>query len=87
VGDGRLCDEADIVEFRDMMTIIRDRIQAMIEDGMSMEQVVEAGPTRDYDGRYGADSGFWTTRQFVETMTGVEITICYTTNSRSMTYC
>jgi len=39
----------------------------MIEDGMSMEQVVEAGPTRDYDGRYGADSGFWTTRQFVET--------------------
>jgi len=68
VGDGRLCDEADIVEFRDMMTIIRDRIQAMIEDGMSMEQVVEAGPTRDYDGRYGADSGFWTTRQFVETI-------------------
>ena len=66
-GHGRLCDEADIVEFRDMMTIIRDRIQAMIEAGMSMEQVIEAGPTRDYDGRYGADSGFWTTRQFVET--------------------
>jgi cyclase len=67
-GHGRLADEADVVEYRDMLTIIRDRIQAMIDDGMSLRHVVAAQPTRDYDGRFGADSGFWTTRQFVETV-------------------
>ena len=65
-GHGRLADEADVVEYRDMLTIIRDRVQAMVADGMSLRQVQAAQPTRDYDGRYGADSGFWTTEQFVE---------------------
>ncbi|HLF12680.1 MAG TPA: MBL fold metallo-hydrolase [Gammaproteobacteria bacterium] len=65
-GHGRLADEADVVEYRDMVTIVRDRIRAMIEMGMSLRQVQAAEPTRDYDGRYGADSGFWTTEQFVE---------------------
>jgi glyoxylase-like metal-dependent hydrolase (beta-lactamase superfamily II) len=64
-GHGRLCDEADVVEYRDMLTIIRDRIGDMVEHGMSLRQVQAARPTRDYDGRYGADSGFWTTEQFV----------------------
>jgi cyclase len=65
-GHGRLTDEADVLEIRDMLTIIRDRIQAMVDSGMSLRQVLAAEPTRDYDGRYGADSGFWTTEQFVE---------------------
>jgi hypothetical protein len=65
-GHGRLADEADVVEYRDMVTIIRDRVAAMIEMGMSLRQVQAAKPTRDYDGRYGADSGLWTTEQFVE---------------------
>ena len=65
-GHGRLADEADVVEYRDMVTIIRDRVAAMIEMGMSLRQVQAAKPTRDYDGRYGADSGFWTTEQFVD---------------------
>jgi cyclase len=65
-GHGRLCDEADIVEFRDMTTIIRDRIQDMVKKGMTLEQVKAAKPTRDYDPRYGADTGFWTTDKFVE---------------------
>jgi cyclase len=65
-GHGRLADEADVVEYRDMVTIIRDRIASMIEMGMTLEQVQAAQPTRDYDSRYGADSGFWTTKQFVE---------------------
>jgi len=64
-GHGRLCDEADVVEYRDMLTIVADRIASMINDGMSLRQVQAARPTRDYDGRYGADSGFWTTEQFV----------------------
>lgn len=52
-GHGRIADEADVVEYRDMITIIRDRIQDMIRKGMSLEQVKAARPTRDYDGRYG----------------------------------
>ena len=64
-GHGRLCDEADVVEYRDMVTIIRDRIKSMIEMGLTLRQVQAAKPTADYDGRYGATTGFWTTEQFV----------------------
>ncbi len=65
-GHGRLCDEADVVEYRDMATIIRDRIQDMIKKGMTLEQVKAAKPTRDYDPLYGSTTGFWTTDKFVE---------------------
>jgi len=57
-GHGRLCNEADVVEYRDMVTIIRDRVQDLIKKGMSLEQVKAAKPTRDYDGEYGADDAF-----------------------------
>ena len=67
-GHGRLCDEADVVEYRDMLTIIRDRIQHMVDEGFSLRQVHSARPTLDYDGRFGSDSGFWTTEQFIETV-------------------
>jgi glyoxylase-like metal-dependent hydrolase (beta-lactamase superfamily II) len=50
---GRLCDEADVVEYRDMVTIIRDRIRDMISRGLSLEQVRSARPSLDYDGRFG----------------------------------
>jgi glyoxylase-like metal-dependent hydrolase (beta-lactamase superfamily II) len=56
-GHGRISDEADVVEFRDMVYIIRDRIQDMVKRGMTLEQVKAARPALDYDGRYGADSG------------------------------
>jgi glyoxylase-like metal-dependent hydrolase (beta-lactamase superfamily II) len=65
-GHGRLCDVADVVFYQEMVTIIRDRIADMVSKGMSLEQVKAARPTRDYDGRYGATSGFWTTDNFVE---------------------
>jgi cyclase len=64
-GHGRLCDEADVVEYRDMVTIIRDRIRSMIDLGLTLRQVQAARPTADYDGRYGATTGLWTTEQFV----------------------
>jgi cyclase len=64
-GHGRLSDEADVVEYRDMVTIIRDRIESMVDMGMTLRQVQAAKPTADYDGRYGATSGRWTTEQFV----------------------
>jgi len=65
-GHGRISDEFDVLEYRDMVTIIRDRIQAMVEKRMTLEQVKAARPTLDYDSRYGASSGPWTTDMFVE---------------------
>jgi glyoxylase-like metal-dependent hydrolase (beta-lactamase superfamily II) len=65
-GRGRLCDQADVVEYRDMTTIIRDRIQDLVKKGMTLEQVKAARPTRDYDPLYGTDKGPWTTDMFVE---------------------
>ena len=67
-GHGRLCDEQDVIEYRDMVTIVRDRIQYMIKKGMTLDQVKAARPTLDFDPRYGADTGFWTTAMFVETI-------------------
>jgi cyclase len=65
-GHGRLCDEADVLEYRDMVTIVRDRIQDMVTRGMTLEQVKAARPTLDYDGLYGAKTGPWTTEMFIE---------------------
>jgi glyoxylase-like metal-dependent hydrolase (beta-lactamase superfamily II) len=65
-GHGRLSDEADVVDYRDMVTIIRDRIQDSITKGMSLDKVKAARLTRDYDPRWGATTGFWTTDAFVE---------------------
>ena len=65
-GHGRISDSADVAYYRDMVTIIRDRIQDMVRKGMTLEQVKAARPTVDYDPRFGATTGFWTTDMFVE---------------------
>jgi len=64
-GHGRISDEADLVEYRDMVTIIRDRIQDMVNRKMTLAQVQAAKPTMEYDGLYGAAPG-WSSTQFVE---------------------
>lgn len=65
-GHGRLSDEADVAEYRDMVTIIRDRIKDMVDRGLTLEQVKAAKPTIDYDPRYGAGTGMGSTDRFVE---------------------
>ncbi|HUO30916.1 MAG TPA: MBL fold metallo-hydrolase [Bryobacteraceae bacterium] len=65
-GHGRLCDRWELIEYRDMVTIIRDRIQAMIKQGKTLDEIKASRPTMDYDARYGHDTGFGTTDQFVE---------------------
>jgi glyoxylase-like metal-dependent hydrolase (beta-lactamase superfamily II) len=65
-GHGRICDAPELLEFRDMVTIIRDRIQASIKKGMTLDQVKAAGLTKDYDARYSAKSGIGTKDMFVE---------------------
>jgi cyclase len=65
-GRGRITDAFEVVEYRDMMTIIRDRVQALVRKKMTLEQVQAARPTLDYDTRFGSTSGSWTTAMFVE---------------------
>lgn len=57
-GHGRLCDSADVAYYRDMVTVLRDRIQDQIKKGKTLAEVKEAGLTKDYDGRYGSPDTF-----------------------------
>ncbi len=65
-GHGLISHEADVVDYRDMLTIIRDRIQDLIAKGQTLEQVKKADPAKGYRRRYGSNSGTWTTDRFVE---------------------
>jgi len=65
-GNGRLSDTADVASYRNMLAMIRDRVQDMIKRGMTVQQVKAAKPTMDFDGRYGSATGPWTTDMFVE---------------------
>jgi glyoxylase-like metal-dependent hydrolase (beta-lactamase superfamily II) len=65
-GHGRPCDEWEVTDYRDMAVIVRDRVKVMIAKGATLQQVKAARVTADYDTRYGATSGPWTTDMFVE---------------------
>jgi cyclase len=65
-GHGRIVDRFEVVEYRDMVTIVRDRIRAAIKEGMTFAQIKSARLTRDFDYRYGAKIGYGTTDNFVE---------------------
>ena len=63
-GHGRLCDREDVVKYRDMAVILRDRIQVLVKKGLALEQVKAAKPTQDYDPLYGASTGLGATDSF-----------------------
>ena len=65
-GHGRLCDEHDVLEYRDMLTIIRDRAQDAVKKGITLDQFKATKPTLDYDTRWGSTGGLQTTEQFIE---------------------
>ena len=65
-GHGRISDHAEVAYYRDMTTIVRDRVQDLIKRKMTLAQVKAARPTRDWDARYGKTTGPWTTDMFVE---------------------
>jgi len=67
-GHGRICDEADVLEYHDMIVIVRDRIRDAVKKGMTLQQVKDAKLTRDYDARYSAASGPGSTANFVESV-------------------
>ena len=64
-GHGYISDEADLVEYRDMTYIVRDRLQRLIiEEGLSLEQVKQARPLLGWEGRYNRPE--WTVEMFIE---------------------
>ena len=65
-GHGWLCTESDVVEARDMATIVRDRVQHLVSKGATLEQVKATKPLADYDPVYGTTTGPWTTDRFLE---------------------
>jgi cyclase len=67
-GHGRICDEADVLEYHDMIVIVRDRIRDAVKRGLTLDQVKAARFTRDYDTRYAAASGPGSTANFVESV-------------------
>jgi len=64
-GHGRICDEADVVEFRDMIVIVRDRVADMIAAGKTLREIQAARPTLDYDTEYVRAGSFVTAADFV----------------------
>ena len=64
-GHGRISNEADVVEYRNMLTIVRDHVQDLLNKGMTLEQVKAARPARDYETEY-SERGLWTKDMFVE---------------------
>jgi glyoxylase-like metal-dependent hydrolase (beta-lactamase superfamily II) len=65
-GHGYLSDEFEVVEYRDMLVIVRDRVEDMVARGFTRDEVHAARPTLDWDARYGAERGTWTTAMFVD---------------------
>ena len=64
-GRGRVYDKIDVVEYRDMIVIIRDVVADMVKRGMTLEQVKAAQPAKAYETQYGSRTGPWTTDDFV----------------------
>ena len=65
-GHGHAYDKLDLLEYRDAVTIVRDRVRHLIGQGRTLDQVKAANPTLGYRSQYGADSGPWTTDMFVD---------------------
>jgi cyclase len=65
-GHGRLCEQLDVVNYRDMVVIVRDVIADMIKQGMSLNQIKEASPAKPYETEYGTQPGI--TSAFIESV-------------------
>jgi hypothetical protein len=56
----------DVVEYRDMVTIVRDRVRDMVDRGTSLDEVLASRPAYEWEPRYGAGTGPGSTAGFVE---------------------
>lgn len=62
-GHGRACDQLDVVDYRDMVTIVRDRVRDLMKEGRTLQPVKAASPARGYERRFGSTPG--STSQFI----------------------
>lgn len=65
-GHGRLSGIGDVLDFREMVIVIGDRLEAMIADGMTLEQIIAARPAMDYEPVYGDPANPAVTDEFIE---------------------
>jgi glyoxylase-like metal-dependent hydrolase (beta-lactamase superfamily II) len=67
-GHGFVYDKLDLLEYRDAVTVVRDRVQDLLDEKKTLAQIKAANPTLGYRSQYGTDTGPWTTEMFVETI-------------------
>jgi cyclase len=65
-GHGRLCEQMEVVDYRDMVVTVRDVVADLIKQGKTLDQIKAARPALPYETRYGSQTGSWTTNAFVE---------------------
>jgi cyclase len=65
-GHGRLCEQMEVVDYRDMVVLVRDVVADLIKQGKTLDQIKAARPALPYETRYGTQTGTWTTNAFVE---------------------
>ena len=65
-GHGRLCEQMEIVDYRDMVVSVKDVVADLIKQGKKLDQIKEARPALPYEKQYGSNSGAWTTNMFIE---------------------
>ena len=65
-GHGRSCEQQDVVDYRDMVVVVRDVVAELMKQGKTLEQIKEASPALPYERQYGSSTGDWTTNAFVE---------------------
>ena len=65
-GHGRLLEQMDVVDYRDMVVVVRDVVADLIKQGKTLDQIKAASPAKPYETEYGTKTGPWTTDMFVE---------------------
>jgi cyclase len=65
-GHGRLSEQMEVVEYRDMVVTVRDVVADLIGKKKTLEQIKAARPALPYETRYGSKTGPWTTDAFIE---------------------
>jgi cyclase len=65
-GHGRVYSQADVVNYRDMVVIIRDRVRDLMKQGKTLAQIQSASPAQGFVAAFGSDDGEWTTSRFIE---------------------
>jgi hypothetical protein len=63
-GHGRLSEQMEVVDYRDMVVLVRDVIADLIKQGKTLDQIKATRPALPYETRYGTQSGV--TNAFIE---------------------